>query len=181
MSAAEKQSHFEAAIRDSESDLLRYFLRRISNPTDAAEAHAELLIRAWRLHRKLPADPTEARMWLFGAAHNVLRSTRRNSARHSAAVQRLADELRTTPAPQSEDKGVELRDAIASLSAGEAELVRLIYWDGFRSHEAAAILGINSSTVRSRMTKAKTQLRALLLPAQPEPANPAHVPGVSVR
>ena len=112
---------------------------------------------------------------------NVLRSTQRNSARHSAAVQRFADELRTTPAPLPEDKGVELRDAIASLSAGENELVRLIYWDDFKSHEAAAILDINPSTVRSRMTKAKAQLRALLPVAPPEPANRARVPCLSVR
>ena len=181
MSAADRQARFQVAIKYSEGDLFRYFLRRISNPADAAEAYGELLITAWKLHRKMPTDATEARMWLFGVAHNVLRSTRRNFARHSAAVQRFADELRTTSAPQPEDKGVELRDAIASLSAGEAELLRLIYWDGFKSHEAAAILGINPSTVRSRMTKAKAQLRALLSTAQPEPANPAHVPCLSVR
>ncbi|MGY1552421.1 RNA polymerase sigma factor [Microbacterium sp. A588] len=175
MSAADKQAHFEVAIRDCEGDLVRYFLRRIPNPADAAEAHGELLITAWKLHRKMPADATEARMWLFGVAHNVLRSTRRNCARHSAAVQRFADELRTTPKPQPEDKGVELRDAIASLPAGEAELVRLVYWDGFRSHEAAAVLGINASTARSRMAKAKAQLRALMEPAKSVVADAAYI------
>jgi RNA polymerase sigma factor (sigma-70 family) len=121
-------------------------------------------------------------MWLFGIAHNVLRTTRRNSARHSAAVHRLFDEIRTTPATPFEDKGIEIRDAIASLTAGEAELVRPIYWDGFKSHEAAAILGINPSSVRSRMTKAKAQLRTLLSPpVQPEPASLAQVQGLSIR
>lgn len=181
MSTADWQARFEVGIKNSEGDLFRYFLRRISNPADAAEAYGELLITAWKLHRKMPPDAIEARMWLFGVAQNVLRSTRRNSARHSAAVQRFADELRTTPAPPPDEKGIELRDAIASLSASEAELVRLIYWDGFKSHEAAAILGINPSTVRSRMTKAKAQLRALLSPAQPKPVNPAHIPYLSVR
>lgn len=180
MSPADRQARFEVAIEDSDGDLFRYFLRRISNPADAAEAYGELLITAWKLHRKMPPDATEARMWLFGVAHNVLRSTRRNSARHSAAMQRFAAELQTTPAPQPEENGIELREAIASLPASEAELVRLIYWDGFKSHEAAAILGINASTVRSRMTKAKAQLRALLSPAQLDPVNPAHVPCLSV-
>lgn len=175
MSAAGKQPHFEAVIRDNEADVYRYVLRRIVNPADAAEAYGELLITAWKLHRKLPEDPTHARMWLFGIAHNVLRSTRRSAARHSAAVQRFVEELRTEPAPEPEGRGAELRDAIASLPAAEAELVQLVYWEGFRSHEAAAILGINPSTARSRMTKAKAKLRELLQPAVVEQADAACV------
>lgn len=181
MSAIDEQARFAAVIRGNEGDLYRYFLRRISNPADAAEAYGELLITAWKLHRKMPAGETDARMWLFGVAHNVLRSTRRSSARHSSAVRRFADELRTTPAPPAEDKGAELRDAIASLSAADAELVRLIYWDGFKSHEAAAIVGVKPSTVRSRMTSIKAQLRTLLSPATTQSANPAHIRCLSVQ
>ncbi|MBH0130232.1 RNA polymerase sigma factor [Salinibacterium sp. NK8237] len=181
MSTVDEQARFAAVIRGNEGDLYRYFLRRITNPADAAEAYGELLITAWKLHRKMPAEETDARMWLFGVAHNVLRSTRRSSARHSSAVRRFADELRTTAAFPADDKGAELRDAIASLSAADAELIRLIYWDGFKSHEAAVIVGVKPSTLRSRMTSIKAQLRTLLSPAPTEPVNPAHIPCLSAR
>lgn len=167
MSATDKQPHFEAVIRDNEPDVYRYFQRRIFNPADAAEAYGELLITAWKLHRKMPAEPVQARMWLFGVAHNVLRSSRRSAARQSAAVRRFVDELRTAPEPEREDIAVALQDAIGSLPAQQAELVRLVYWDGFTSQEAAEILGLNASTARSRMTKAREQLRSLLEPALP--------------
>lgn len=56
----------------------------------------------------------------------------------------------------------EMREAIAALDPDDAELVRLVYWDGFRSNEAAAILGINPSTARSRLSRARQTLRAVL-------------------
>ena len=55
-----------------------------------------------------------------------------------------------------------MRDAIAALPVEDAELVRLIYWDGLSSHEAAQILGINPSTARSRLTKARAAIRATI-------------------
>lgn len=79
--------------------------------------------------------------------------------------------------PQPEAEIVELRDAIASLPPAEAELVRLIYWDGFKSHEAAAILGINASTARSRLTRAKARLHTLLRPTSGRAMDAAATPG----
>ncbi|MBW9121918.1 sigma-70 family RNA polymerase sigma factor [Microbacterium trichothecenolyticum] len=55
-----------------------------------------------------------------------------------------------------------MRDALDRLPEGDAELIRLIYWDGLRSHEVAKVLGINPSTVRSRLSRAKEQLRGSL-------------------
>ena len=57
---------------------------------------------------------------------------------------------------------MEVRDALNRLPEEDAELIRLTYWDGLRSHEVAEVLGINPSTVRSRLSRAKEQLRAAL-------------------
>lgn len=164
--SSREPSVFEERIRDNEDDLLRYFQRRMLNNADAAEAFGELLLTAWKLRRKVPEDPTEARMWLFATARNVLRDSRRSLARRSAAVGRLISEMQTIAASTWDDAAMEVRDAIARLPDDDAELVRLIYWDGLPSHQAAAILGINPSTARSRLSKAKQQLRVTL---DPEP------------
>jgi RNA polymerase sigma-70 factor (ECF subfamily) len=163
MGASGGRSAFDDRIRENEQDLLRYFQRRLANDADAAEAFGELLFTAWKLRRRLPADPVEARMWLFATGRNVLLNARRSLARRSAATQRFVDEMRTHPAgTETDDLAVEMREAIAALAPEDAELVRLVYWDGFRSHEAAAILGINPSTARSRLSRAKQALRAAL-------------------
>lgn len=152
-------------VRANAEDLLRYFQRRLTNESDAAEALGELLFIAWKLRRRVPEDPTQGRMWLFATAHNVLRGSRRTLARRSAAVQRLANDMRPVSAGTGDDTAIEIRDALNRLPAEDAELVRLVYWDGFASHEAAAVLGINPSTARSRLSRAKQQLREALDPA----------------
>lgn len=146
-----------------EDDLLRYFQRRLLNDADAAEAFGELLLTAWKLRRRIPSDPVAARMWLFTASRNVLLNARRALARRSAATQRFVDEMRTRPqAAENDELAIEMREAIAALPPEDAELVRLVSWDGLRSHEAAKILGINPSIARSRLSKAKQTLRAAL-------------------
>ncbi len=114
-------------------------------------------------------------MWLFATARNVTLNSRRTAARRSAAIQRLADEMRPLSATfPADDESTDLRDAIAALPADDAELIRLVYWDGLRSHEAAQVLGLNPSTARSRLARARQHLRSTLgtgTPARHE--NPA--------
>lgn len=149
-------------MRENETALLNYFERRISGDADAAEAFGEFLLVAWKLHRKMPVDRIEARMWLYGVAHNVLRNSRRALARQSTAVRRFADAMPPTIYDPSDDTAFAVREAIASLPSDDEELVRLIYWDGLASHEAAAVLGINASTARSRLSRAKKELKTAL-------------------
>lgn len=100
---------------------------------------------------------------MFATARNVMLNSRRTVARRSAAVQRLADGMRSiVPTFAADDVSTELREAIAALPADDAELERLVYWDGLRSHEAATVVGINPSMARFRLAKVKQQLRATL-------------------
>lgn len=162
MTDGTKSTTVERHVRANEDDLLRYFQRRRLNGADAAEAFGELLLTAWKLRRRAPVDPTEGRMWLFAVAHNVLRDSRRRLARHSAAVERLVTDVRALAAPVWDDAAIEVRDAIDRLSPDDAELVRLIYWDGLPSHDAARVLGLNPSTARSRLARARRELRSAL-------------------
>ncbi|MCU1439093.1 MAG: polymerase sigma factor [Rhodoglobus sp.] len=162
-------AHFEQTVRDNEADVLRYLQRRLQNDADAAEAFGETLLTAWRLKRKIPKDAVESRMWLFTVARNVLLNSRRSLARRSAAVQRLVEEMGTSVASDAEDDlALAVRGAIAALPDDLAELIKLTYWEGFASHEAALILGIPASTARSRLSKARESLRGALLEADPQ-------------
>lgn len=180
MTSARSASAFEAHVQASEEDLLRYFQRRSLSSADAAEAFGELMLLAWRLRRRMPAGATEARMWLFATAHNVLRDSRRTRARRSAAVDRLIDDMRTLTPPASNDTAIEVRDALTRLSDEDAELVRLTYWEGMASHDAAAVLGINPSTARSRLARAKRQLREALTDTEREDGGSAEVRAASI-
>lgn len=108
-------------------------------------------------------------MWLFGIARGVIANALRGQVRRS----RLADRLRAvTTGPQAQgapaDRGVEVRDAIDRLDPDLAEVVRLVHWDGFTLAEAADVLALSASTVRSRYARA--ELSTVLLPARTAPS-----------
>ena len=153
----------ERVLADNAGDLHRYLLRRLGDPEDAAEALNDVLLTAWRHPRKMPPDPHEARLWLYGVAANVQRNHQRARNRRSALVRRLL----VDPTARNADAGPDaaqtaVRDAIDALPGELAELVRLHHWEGFSLAEAATILGVPASTVRTRYAAARRRLRAAL-------------------
>lgn len=161
---------FTAALDREAPDLLRYLERRLARE-DAADALAEVMVAAWRRSDSMPPDPEQSRMWMFGIARNVLANTARGERRRSRLGERLRAVLVAVPlvgAPS--DDGIELRDAIARLPADQAELVRLVHWEGFTIAAAGEILGVPASTARTRYQRARHELRQALL------AGSEHVP-----
>jgi RNA polymerase sigma factor (sigma-70 family) len=155
-------TRLSVAIGLAAPDLLRYLERRLDTE-DAADALAEVMMTAWRRVGSLPVDDEGARMWLFGIGRNVVANTARGERRRWSLAERFRDVLRSAPTEGlPADEGLEVRDAIARLPADQAELVRLIHWDGFSIAEAARILGTPASTARTRYQTARTALRAAL-------------------
>ncbi|GMA23757.1 DNA-directed RNA polymerase sigma-70 factor [Luteimicrobium album] len=154
------RERFVIAVDRCSPDLLRYFSRR--GGPDAADLVSETVAIAWRQHRRLPPDSTEARMWLFGIARNVLRNAQRTEVRRLEVADRLRSavelELRSLP-PDTRD---DVRIALEHLDPELSELVTLIHWDGFTLVEAAQLQGIPASTARGRYQRAKSVLRELL-------------------
>jgi len=146
-------------------DLLRYFLRRVSSPEDAADLLAESFYVAWRRKSRLPINASEKRMWMFGIANNVLRNGKRAARRQAALAAELREALAVSRGDiHDPEAGVRdlVRDALATLPADQAELVRLIHWEGFTVIEAARILSVRESTARGRYQRARLTLRASL-------------------
>ncbi|WP_166869573.1 MULTISPECIES: sigma-70 family RNA polymerase sigma factor [unclassified Salinibacterium] len=156
-------SFFEQLVQRESAALLSYFLRRVEQPADAADLVAETLLVLWRRANAVPADATEARMWMFGIAHRVLRGWTRSRRRQNALSERLRDELATTVVHTDDDgRIVALRAAIANLSPRDRELIRLVHWDGFTLAEAATVLGIRPGAARMRSHRIRERLRAEL-------------------
>ena len=73
---------FEELYAAQYGDLLRYALRRVQEPADAADVVAETWVIAWRRRGDLPPN-SERRLWLFGVARRVLANQRRGQLRRS--------------------------------------------------------------------------------------------------
>lgn len=159
-----------AAFEANATDLLAYLERRIEPRSHAADVLGDAMEIAWKRVRDLPEAPEQARMWLFVVARNTLLNHRRALGRQRAAVDRLRGVIVADVAgAASETDHVELRatvaTAMAQLDAADAELLRLVAWDGFTLAEVAELEGIAASTVRSRYATALRRLEAVLEPA----------------
>lgn len=150
-----------SALSESSPALLAYLQRRVGLD-DAPDLLGETMVVAWRRVDDLPADPEQARMWLFGIARNTLLNHARGQRRRWA----LADRIRRTTMSEATappaDQGAEIRDALARLEPDHRELVQLIHWERLTIAQAATVLDISASTARTRYARAKEQLRATL-------------------
>lgn len=158
----DEAERFSEALRIGSPDLLKYLQRRLSLE-DAADALADVMLTAWRRVGALPRTAEESRMWLFGIARNVLSNSTRAENRRADLSGRLRGVLATTPTEgHPADEGADVRDAIARLAPEQAELIRLIHWDGFSITEAGQLLGVPASTARTRYQRAREDLRSKL-------------------
>lgn len=142
-------------------DLLSYLSRRVGIE-DAPDLLGETFAIAWRREDDVPAEPEQARMWLFGIARGALQNYRRGERRRWALAERVRDHASPSSLAPAADEHVEVRDAISRLEPELSELVQLVHWDGMSLSEAAQITGIPASTARSRYQRAKEQLRTAL-------------------
>ncbi|MCO1340302.1 hypothetical protein BJH93_15645 [Kocuria polaris] len=157
-----------AVLTANSADLLAYFQRRVQQQ-DAADLVAETMMTAWRRVDDLPAGAEPARMWLFGIARNVLANAERGERRRWRLANKLRLMLGRGESAAAADSGAEVRDAVANLGAEQAELIRLVHWDGFTLKQAADVLGMPPSTARGRYAQAKVRLAELLAEDDVEP------------
>lgn len=159
--------------------VLAFALRRVDRPEDAADVTAETFLVAWRRLAHVPRGP-ELRPWLYGVARRVLANHRRGERRRTALGGRLRREL-AVHVPDSSDDVVQREDVTAAmrrLSARDQEVLELHLWEGLESREIAEVLGLATSVVRPRLSRARARLRALL---DEEPDPPPHRRPVAAR
>jgi len=150
-------------LRTTSPEILRYFERRVERREDAADLLGDTLLVAWRKVDTMPVgDRDRHRAWLFTIAAHVLSNHRRSTRRRGALTDRLRGLLAFAPVEEDASEGHAVRDAVSRLPEGHRELVRLVHWDGLSLNEAAAVIGINASTARSRYAAARKTLRVEL-------------------
>lgn len=162
----ELQDWIEIVVDDNAHDLLRYLQRRVNQPEDAADLLGRVLLALWENGARVPTADTDARMWCFGIARNMLREHYRHTTKHLTLAIELRDHLRdSTLQDNAADTMVEariraetVRAAVMELDTKSRELVMLVHWDGFTIAEAARLLAVNESTARTRHGRALQRL-----------------------
>lgn len=138
----------------------------IAGSDRAADAAQEGFLRA---HRSLGRfDPTRPfRPWLLHVVANAAKNELRSSARHRRLEARAREfRLDVTPVDdpvvRSEERE-QLVAAIARLSVDDRLVVALRWFEELSEFEMAEVLGVRPGTVKSRLHRAMTRLRSMLI------------------
>ncbi|WP_081915779.1 RNA polymerase sigma factor [Saccharothrix sp. NRRL B-16314] len=146
-----------------------YAYRLTASWAQADDLLSTAFLNAWRTRGRAVLTRDSARPWLFTVTARLARDERRARARLTALLQRLS---RTTAERDHADAVVEgdfaerrLRRvvrAVDRLPRAEREVVRLCLLGEVSTADAARLLGIAEASVRSRTSRARARLRALL-------------------
>ena len=142
---------------------LRAFARTLTgDPTAADDLAQDAMMKAWDARASFQLG-TNMKAWTFMILRNQFYSEKRRSWRQSQLDQEAAE--RTLVAVDDPEAPValdELRQGLAMLPPEQREALILVGAGGFAYEEAADICGCAVGTVKSRVSRARKALQAIL-------------------
>ena len=135
----------------------RLALCRLQNAADAEDVYQDVFLRLLE-QRAGRWDEEHLKAWLIRTALNRCADLGRlRRRRGTLSLEEVPDMARP-----ADEAAAELWDAVGRLPEKLRTAVHLFYGEGYESGEIGALLGIPAATVRSRLRRARTELRDLL-------------------
>jgi RNA polymerase sigma-70 factor (ECF subfamily) len=168
----EKQRVFEQTALAYLAGLYPAALRLTGQPAEAEDLVQDTFVRAYQAFDRFTPG-TNARAWLYRIMHNLFlnrvsraeaRRTQTFSATAPATLAAVADPGTPDPAQVLDNATLEprLQAALAALPVEFRAVLAMVDVSGLSYEEAAEVLGCPVGTVRSRLYRARHQLRAAL-------------------
>jgi RNA polymerase sigma-70 factor (ECF subfamily) len=160
-------------------EIHRYLARRVGGEL-ADDLAAEAFAEAFRVRGGYRPLTPDARPWLYGIAANLLFKHRRGEARRLRALARTRPDAAHDDADGALDRvaaaalAPRVAAALRALEPRDREVLLLFAWAELGYAEIAVALAIPVGTVRSRLNRARAQVRREL----GDEEEPAALPGV---
>lgn len=164
------QKALDELLSRHEKQVYRFGLRMCGNEDDARDVLQETLLAAFRGIGEFRGD-ARLSTWLFQIARSFCSKSRRRAAGEPARLEELdAPEARAVAseeeAPDARAHAAEigrvLQTALALLPEQSREVVVLRDVEGLPAEEAAQILGVEVGALKSRLHRARLELRGRL-------------------
>ena len=153
---------FEQLVVAYRDQVFRLALRMCGSEADADEVAQEAFLSAWKA---LPNFRGESQFstWLYQLTTHAAIDLKRQIAADDITEVSAAD---PAPSPQQQAEQSEqreiVRDAILQLAPEQREVVVLRFMEELSYEEIGAVLKLPSGTVKSRLNRAKAQLKEIL-------------------
>lgn len=152
-----ENERFERLFRAEHRTLVAFCYRRVDDVELAQDLAAEVFRVAWA--RRAESRRSD-RGWLFGIARNLVGDEYRRRAVRSSIGHSFPGEDAPDPRAAAESLHVEVRATIDGLAPGQAEVLRLSYWDGLSAGEIGEALGVTTAAAWMRLTRARAAFAA---------------------
>lgn len=145
--------------------------RRTGSRAEAEDIVAEVFGELWRQREHIEVRHGSLKPWLAGTTSNLARKYWRSTTRRDRAVVRLGSRTEAV-CEDFTDQSVARIDGASRLQLLQAALVELpddqylvltlSVWEELSHHEIAEALGIAVGTVKSRLSRARRRLEAIV-------------------
>lgn len=165
-SAAGDRDAFAELVGRHQAGLYRFTLRSCASEREAEDVVQEGLLAAWRGAGGFRGD-SSARTWLYQVVVNACRRRRRRRAGEPTRHEPL-EQAAELPGPESHpDERVAARQvgnaidlALAEMPEEARHVLILRDVDGLSGEETAAALGLSLAAMKSRLHRARLELKA---------------------
>ena len=146
-----------ARAMDTYADLVRRLcLVRLKSREDTEDIFQTVFLK-YLQHTKPFANAEHEKAWFIRVTLNACRDLLRFWTRHATVP---LEELAAQAAPEPENRGV--LEAVLSLPEKYRDAVYLHYYEGYSAPEIGEVLGRNTNTVYTLLTRARALLREKL-------------------
>jgi RNA polymerase sigma factor (sigma-70 family) len=158
-----------AEIFDRHFDAIYSYVRRRVGAQLAEDLASQTFEEAFRVRARYDPSRENARPWLYGIATNLVRNHRRQEHRRILAYSRFpherasADEVDVAVSrADAEAMAPHVARALRSLTPADRDTLLLLAWAQLSYAEVSDALGVPIGTVRSRLSRARMQVRELI-------------------
>ena len=145
------------AMKTYGDTVYRLALCRTQNAADAEDVYQDVFLRLLEQERG-GWDGEHLKAWLIRSALNRCADLGRLRQRRGTLSLEEVPEM----AHPLDEEAAELWDAVGRLPEKLRTAVHLFYGEGYESGEIGALLGVPAATVRSRLRRARAELKDLL-------------------
>lgn len=155
MISRKDQIWFEERIRENKQSMFRVAYAILGNVNDCEDAAASAVLHAWQGLEGL-RDREKFRPWLL----RILKNECYTMCRRQPQLVALQEDM-TADEPKLE--ALELTEALSSLRPDARLTLTLYYVEGYSIREIAGILEMPAGSIKSRLSRARAQLKDHLL------------------
>lgn len=145
-------------VRHHHRNLLRFAYSLCRDTALAQDAVQDAWVKVAGRLRRLD-DPRAFRGWIYHAVRWRVFDLLKRSHRHDRSLDSADAQVETPVEDQDRDRRIDLGAAISELPGADRETLQLFYVSGLSVSEIVVVLNIPEGTVKSRLHRARNQLR----------------------